>query len=310
MCSKDELPKTLEEASSISKQGPQVQPGLQTEMEPKPLVHHVPGKKTGDKTELEPYRGAGKLEGKSAIITGGDSGIGRSVAALFALEGAKGITIVHLAREEEDARETKKRIEAQSNCSVVLTIEDVGYEKNCESIVKEHTAAFGGLDILVNNSSEQHLCEKIEDISADQVERTFRTNIFGMIYMAKFAVKHMKPGATIINTTSVTAYKGKKDLIDYSSTKGAIVSFTRSLSQQLASREIRVNGVAPGPIWTPLIPASFKPEQTETFGRQVPLGRPGQPSEVATSYVFLASNDSSYMTGQILHPNGGTIING
>jgi len=216
---------------------------------------------------------------------------------------------VHLPREAEDAKETKVRIEKQSKCKVQLIAEDVGFEKNCEKIVTEHIRAFNGLNILVNNSSEQHMCEKIEDIPADQVERTFRTNILGMIYMAKFAVKHMKEGDTIINTTSVVAYNGKKDLIDYSSTKGAITSFTRSLSQQLASRGIRVNAVAPGPIWTPLIPASFDPERNEGFGSYVPLGRPGQPSEVATSYVFLASNESSYMTGQVLHPNGGTIVN-
>jgi len=311
MCSKDELPQNLEGVSSIPKQGPQDQPGIQSEMSPRPLVHHLPGTKHGDHTtELQPYRPAGKLEGKTAIITGGDSGIGCSVATLFALEGASGITIVFLPREEEDAKETKNRIEKQSKCKVLLIAEDVGYESNCEKIVCEHIKAFTKLDILVNNSSEQHKCENIEQLPADQVERTFRTNIFGMIFMAKYAVKHMNTGAVIINTTSVTAYKGHKSLIDYSSTKGAITAFTRSLSQQLASRGIRVNAVAPGPIWTPLIPASFKPEEIEGFGQKVPLGRAGQPSEVATSYVFLASADSSYMTGQVLHPNGGTVVNG
>jgi len=311
MCSKDELPKNLEEVSSLPKQGPQVQPGIQSEMKPRPLVHHLPGGEHGDHTtDLQPYHAAGKLEGKTAVITGGDSGIGCSVATLFALEGASGITIVYLPREEEDAKEMKKRIEEQSKCKVLLLVEDVGYDGNCESILNEHIKAFMKIDILVNNSSEQHLCENIEEIPADQVERTFRTNIMGMIFMAKHAVKHMKKGATIINTTSVTAYKGHKFLIDYSSTKGAITSFTRSLSLQLAPRGIRVNAVAPGPIWTPLIPASFKPEQIEEFGHQVPLGRPGQPSEVATCFVFLASADSSYMTGQVMHPNGGSIING
>jgi len=310
MCSKDELPKNLEEVSSLPKQGPQVQPGIQNEMTPKPLVHHLPGEKHDHTTELQPYNAAGKLEGKTAVITGGDSGIGCSIATLFALEGASGITIVFLPREEEDAKETKERIEKQSKCKVLLLAEDIGYENNCERIICEHIKAFLKLDILVNNSSEQHLCENIEELSADQVERTFRTNIFGMIYMAKHAVKHMTSGAVIINTTSVTAYKGKASLLDYSSTKGAITSFTRSLSQQLAPRGIRVNAVAPGPIWTPLIPASFKPEQIEEFGQQVPLGRAGQPSEVATCYVFLASADASYMTGQVMHPNGGTIVNG
>jgi NAD(P)-dependent dehydrogenase (short-subunit alcohol dehydrogenase family) len=311
MCSKDEVPKNLEEVSSLPKQGPQVQPGIQAEMTPKPLVHHLPGEEKQDDhtTKLQPYLAAGKLEGKTAIITGGDSGIGCSVATLFALEGASGITIVHLPREEEDAKETKSRIESQSKCKILLLAEDVGFDKNCEKIISEHIKAFLKIDILVNNASEQHLCESIEQIPEDQVERTFRTNIFGMIFMAKHAVKHMNKGATIINTTSVTAYKGHKSLLDYSSTKGAITAFTRSLSLQLASRGIRVNAVAPGPIWTPLIPASFKPEQIEEFGHQVPLGRPGQPSEVATCFVFLASADSSYITGQVMHPNGGTIVN-
>ncbi|RIA95408.1 hypothetical protein C1645_757486 [Glomus cerebriforme] len=305
MCSKGETPQTINEATKIPKQPTQTQPGVSHEMQPTPLVHHLP---SGD-DHLEEYRAAGKLENKIALITGGDSGIGRSVACLFALEGASGIAITYLPREEKDAFETKERIEKQSKTEVFLICKDVGYEENAIEIVKQVVHKWGRIDILVNNASEQHLADSIENLSADQLERTFRTNIFGMFYLAKHAVPHMKKGSAIINTTSVTAYKGFANLLDYSSTKGAIVSFTRSLSQHLVERGIRVNAVAPGPIWTPLIVASFPSEKLETFGQKVPMKRPGQPSEVAPSYVFLASCDSSYMTGQVLHPNGGTVVN-
>jgi len=307
MCTEKEMPKNLSEVSSIPKQEMQEQPGLQHELTPQPLVHHIP---TETDDGIKEYQAAGKLRGKIALITGGDSGIGRSTAALFAMEGAQGIAIVHLPREEKDAKETKERIEKQSDTGVLLICKDIGHEKNVVEVVGEVVNKWGRIDILVNNASEQHICEKIDDLESSQVEETFRSNIFGMIYMAKHCVKHMKRGSTIINITSVTAYKGHPSLVDYSTTKGAIVSFTRSLSLQLVHHGIRVNGVAPGPIWTPLIKATFPPEKIENFGKDVPMKRAGQPSEVATCNVFLASNDSSYITGQVLHPNGGTVVNG
>jgi NAD(P)-dependent dehydrogenase (short-subunit alcohol dehydrogenase family) len=259
------------------------------------------------RAEDEKHRGSGKLEGKVAIVTGGDSGIGRAVAIAFAKEGAH-VAIVYL-EEEKDANETRRLVEEQGG-KCLLIPGDVGQKEFCREAVKQTVEEFGKLDILVNNAAEQHPQESIEKISERQLERTFRTNIFSFFFMTKAAIKHLKKGAAIINTTSVTAYKGSAHLLDYSSTKGAITSFTRSLSQALADKCIRVNGVAPGPIWTPLIPSTFPAKEVETFGSDVPLGRPGQPEEVALSYVFLASDDSSYMTGQILHPNGGTIVNG
>ncbi|OZJ05288.1 hypothetical protein BZG36_01955 [Bifiguratus adelaidae] len=307
-CSKDEGPSTIEEASGLGKHERHNQPGLQHAMEVKPVVHHLPAQTDSEETPLEPYRAAGKLTGKTAIITGGDSGIGASVASLYAMEGASALTITYVDRESKDAEEVKSRIENQSKCRVNLVPVDIGIPENCKKVVDDHVNNFGKLDILVNNASEQHLCEKFDEIPVEQIERTFRTNIFGMMFTAKYALKHMRKGCVIINTTSVTAFKGKPDLVDYSATKGAIVSFTRALALQLASKGIRVNGVAPGPIITPLIPASFKPEQMEVFGKETPMGRPGQPSEVAPSYVFLASSDSSYITGQIIHVNGGTPV--
>ena len=247
------------------------------------------------------------MRGKAALITGGDSGIGRAVAIAFAKEGAD-VSVVYL-EEHKDAKETRRLVEEEGR-KCFLIEGDVGQEEFCRKAVEQTVKDFGKLDVLVNNAAEQHLQDSIEKITAKQLERTFRTNIFSMFFMTKAVLKHLKKGAAIINTTSVTAYKGSPQLLDYSSTKGAITAFTRSLSQALADKAIRVNGVAPGPIWTPLIPSTFPAKDVETFGSDVPLGRPGQPEEIAPSFVFLACDDSSYMTGQILHPNGGTVVNG
>jgi NAD(P)-dependent dehydrogenase (short-subunit alcohol dehydrogenase family) len=253
------------------------------------------------------YRSAAKLVNKVALITGGDSGIGRAVAVLFAKEGAD-IAIAYL-NEHPDAKETKRLVE-QEGQRCLLFAGDVGREKFCQSIVRLTVKELGRLDILVNNAAEQHPQEGIEKITEKQLVLTFRTNIFAMFFLAKAALPHLKKGATIINTASVTTYKGSPELLDYSATKGAIVGFTRSLSQSLVEKGIRVNAVAPGPIWTPLIPATFSPKEVAEFGADVAMKRAGQPEEVATCFVFLASDDSSYMTGQVLHPNGGTIVNG
>ena len=253
------------------------------------------------------YKGAGKLAGKVAIVTGGDSGIGPAVAALFAREGAD-LAVLYL-EEHEDAAETKVLVEeARRRC--LLLPGDVGSRRYCRDAVGKVIREFGRLDVLVNNAGEQHVAQELEKISEEQLTRTFRTNIFGYVFMTQAALPHLAESAAIINTTSVTAYKGNPVLIDYSATKGAIVAFTRSLAMKLAERKIRVNAVAPGPIWMPLIPASFPPDHVAKQGANVPLGRAGQPWEVATSFVFLASKDASYMTGQVLHPNGGTIVNG
>jgi NAD(P)-dependent dehydrogenase (short-subunit alcohol dehydrogenase family) len=271
------------------------QPGREYKMKPRP------------KAEDERQRGSGKLEGKVAIITGGDSGIGRAVAIAFAKEGAD--VAINYLEEDKDAKETQRLVQKHGRKCVLLA-GDVGDERVCRRIVDQTVKDLGKLDILVNNAAEQHRQDSIEKISAKQLEQTFRTNIFSFFFMTKAAMKHFEKGSVIINTASVTAYKGSPKLLDYSSTKGAIVAFTRSLSEALAEKEIRVNAVAPGPIWTPLIPASFPADEVETFGSDTPLGRPGQPEEVAPSYVFLASDDASYMTGQVLHPNGGTVVNG
>ncbi len=253
------------------------------------------------------HRGSGKLEGKTALITGGDSGIGRAVAIAFAKEGAA-VAIAYL-NEHEDAAETRRLVEEKGGRCIAIA-GDAGQEEFCRSAVRQTVEQFGRLDILVNNAAEQHPQESIEDISAEQLERTFRTNIFSYFFMTKAALQYLKKDSAIINTTSVTAYKGSPKLLDYSSSKGAIVAFTRSLSMNLAENGIRVNGVAPGPIWTPLIPSTFPKEKVDEFGKNVPMKRPGEPEEVAPSFVFLASDDSSYMTGQVLHPNGGEVVNG
>jgi NAD(P)-dependent dehydrogenase (short-subunit alcohol dehydrogenase family) len=271
------------------------QPGIESEMTPRP------------KSDDFNYKGSAKLLDKVAIITGGDSGIGRAVAILYAKEGAK-IVIVYL-NEHDDANETKRLVQELGR-PCLLIAGDLGDEEFCKLVVQQTIDTYGKLDILVNNAAEQHPQESLENITAEQLERTFRTNIFSMFFLTKAALPHLKEGSTIINTTSVTAYQGNPQLIDYSSTKGAIVAFTRALSQSLVEKNIRVNGVAPGPIWTPLIPATFPEEKVASFGQQVPMKRAGQPEEVAPSYVFLASDDSSYMSGQILHPNGGKVVNG
>jgi NAD(P)-dependent dehydrogenase (short-subunit alcohol dehydrogenase family) len=257
---------------------------------------------------LPRFRGAGKLKGKVALVTGGDSGIGRSVAVHMAREGAD-IAIVYL-EENDDARETQRYVEAEGQRCMVVS-GDVAKEEFCREAVDKTIETLGRLDVLVNNAAEQHLkcSDGPLDIPQAQLQQTFQTNIFGYFYMAKAAAKYLKEGATIVNTTSVTAYKGNKDLLDYSATKGAIVAFTRSLALALVEKGIRVNAVAPGPIWTPLIPASFDEEKTAKHGSSVSMTRAGQPNEVAPCFVFLACDESSYMTGQVLHPNGGTVVN-
>jgi NAD(P)-dependent dehydrogenase (short-subunit alcohol dehydrogenase family) len=285
----------MDEPGKVPPQTQEQQPGSQEQMHPQPNTI-PPG-----------YQGSGKLAGRVALITGGDSGIGRAVAVAYAKEGAD-VAIVYL-NEHEDANETRRLVE-EAGRKCLLIAGDIGDEAVCRDAVQQTLSSLGHLEVLVNNAAEQHPQESILDISAEQLERTFRTNIFAMFYMVKAALPHLKEDARIINTTSVTAYRGSPQLLDYSSTKGAIVAFTRSLSQALAEKKILVNGVAPGPIWTPLIPSTFTEDKVESFGQSVPLKRPGQPEEVAPAFVFLASDGGSYMTGQVLHPNGGEIING
>lgn len=290
MAKKTNPPKPVRPAQEQSER-----PGREWKMKPRP------------EAERAHYQAAGKLKDKVAFITGGDSGIGRAVAILFAKEGAH-VAISYLV-EHKDAEETKRQVEEEGRECLSLP-GDIGYERTCERLIQETVSHFGRLDIVVNNAAEQHPQDDIQKISSEQLERTFRTNIFAQFFVVKAALKHLKEGAAIINTTSVTAYRGSPQLLDYSATKGAIVAFTRSLSMALAERGIRVNGVAPGPIWTPLIPSTFPGDKVEKFGTDVPLKRAGEPSEVAPCFLFLACADSSYMTGQVLHPNGGEIING
>lgn len=268
------------------------QPGIEAEMDPLP-----------DFMPREP--GSGRLAGKVALISGGDSGIGRAVAVAFAREGAD-IAFCYLD-EDEDAEETVRHIENEGGRAAHYP-GDIGDPGFCEDAVRMALERFGKIDLLVNNAAEQHVSERFEDIPPEQVERTFRTNVFGVFNLTRACLPHLRAGSAIINTTSVTAFKGSPALIDYAATRGAIVAFTRSLSQALVERGIRVNAVAPGPVWTPLIPASFEPEKVARHGASVPMKRAAQPWEIAASYVFLASAGASYMTGQVLHPNGGVVV--
>lgn len=277
------------------KQHQERQPGFEHEM--KPLPEYV----------NKNYQGSGKLKGKVAIITGGDSGIGRAVSLYFAKEGAN-VAILYL-NEQEDAEKTKQLVEAEgSHCQ--LYNGDIGGAEFCDTTVSKILKDFGQIDILINNAAVQYPQTDLTEITNEQLEKTFRVNFFSYVYMAKAVLPHLKKGSSIINTSSVTAYQGNEQLIDYSSTKGAITAFTRSLAKSVVDKGIRVNGVAPGPIWTPLIPASFDKQKVAEFGSTNPMGRPGQPYEVATAYVYLASEDSSYVTGQMLHVNGGIAVNG
>ena len=273
-----------------------------------PMIHE--DRLPGHESELEPkpdwqprYPGSGRLDGKAALITGADSGIGRAVAALFAREGAD-VAILYLC-EHDDAAKTKEIVEKEGRKAITIA-GDIGDKAFCEKAVKQTVDQLGGLDILVNNAGEQHNDENINDITEEQLKRTFQTNIFGMFYLTQAAAPHLKEGSAIINCTSETMYAGSKHLLDYSATKGAITAFTRSLALNLVEKGVRVNAVAPGPIWTPLNPFGGQdPKKIPEFGKKTPMKRPGQPNEVAPSFLFLACEDASYMTGQVLHPDGG-----
>ena len=273
----------------------QERPGLELKMNPKPISD-------------TPKAGSGKLKDKIALITGGDSGIGKAVALLFAKEGAD-IALAYL-NEEADALETKNIIETQYGRRCLLLPYDISKERNCMQVVQKTISKFGRIDVLVNNAGMHYERKSLNEISSPEMIQTFATNVFSIFWITSQALLHMKKGAVIVNTASVTAYRGSSTLIDYASTKGAIVSFTRSLSANLIEKGIRVNGVAPGPIWTPLIVSSFDPKKVSEFGSDVPMKRAGQPAEIAPCYLFFACDDSSYITGQFLHPNGGEIVNG
>ena len=280
-------------------------------IEETPEEPRMPGSETDldRKPQWQPrYPGSGRLKGKVAIVTGGDSGIGRATAVLFAREGAK-VAIAYL-EEHDDAQITRNACEKEG-AEVLLSAGDVGNPEHCKGLVRAVIEKWGQLDILVNNAGEQHPDDEITDITTEQLQRTFQTNIFSMFYMTQAARPHLKNGAAIVNCTSVTMYQGSGGLLDYSATKGAITAFTRSLSENLVGEGIRVNAVAPGPIWTPLNPMGGQPpENMDSFGEDTPMGRPGEPNEVAPAFLFLACQDSSYMSGQVLHPNGGIIVNG
>ncbi|WP_128546068.1 SDR family oxidoreductase [Larkinella soli] len=281
--------------NKIPPQHQDVQPGLESELDPQPKVIRYA------------YVGSGKLKGKVALITGGDSGIGRAVAVHYAREGAD-VSIVYTPREEEDAQKTKTLVQAEGRECLLLPgdLKDPAF---CEKVVEDTVRRFGKLNILVNNAAVQYQHKTFEELTDEDLVETFETNIYAIFRVSRAALRHLNKGDTIINTTSVTAYQGRADLPEYSSTKGAIMAFTRALSSNLAKKKIRVNGVAPGPIWTPLNPASVGAKEVAQFGKDVPMKRPGQPCEVAPAYVYLASEDSSYVSGQVIHPNGGTIIN-
>lgn len=270
-----------------------VQPGIESIMVPSPIFDNPD------------YKGSGKLKGKSVLITGGDSGIGRAVSIAFAKEGAN--IVISYLYENDDAETTKKYVEKYGG-KCYLVPGDISNKNFCEKLVRFTVETLGGIDVLINNAGVQFPQNNINCISQEQLELTFKINIFSMFYLTQEALKYMKRGSTIVNTTSVTAYQGKENLIDYSSTKGAVVTFTRSLSQSIVKNGIRVNAVAPGPIWTPLIVSSFSEEEVARFGSDVPMKRAGQPFELAPAYVYLASDDSSYVTGQVLHVNGGTMV--
>ena len=285
---------------------------MQEKMEHPPAQEqpHQPGRESAmfpPPQYMPKFPGSGRLKDKVAVISGGDSGIGRAVAVLFAREGAK-VAIIYL-EEDNDAEETAELVEAEGSEAILLR-GDIGDKDFCEEAITETLARFGKVDVLVNNAAEQHPQDDLTGISEEQLERTFRTNVFGYFFLTQATLPHLEAGAAIVNTTSVTAYRGSPQLVDYASTRGAIVTFTRSLADALSKRQIRVNAVAPGPIWTPLIPASFDAEKVEEHGTKAPMGRVGQPNEVAPCHLFLASDDSSYMSGQVLHPNGGEVVNG
>ena len=281
-------------ASEIKGQTQEI-PGKEYKMDPEPIYDH-PGRK-----------GCGRLKDKVAIITGGDSGIGRAVAVAFAKEGARIAIVYNIS--DKDAKTTEEAVHSYKG-EILLIKGDVGDSSFAKKAVEKTVEKYGQLDIVINNAGEQHVQTSLEDITDEQIERTFRTNVFAMLYLTRSALPHLKEGSCVINTTSITAFRGHPKLIDYSSTKGAVAAFTRALSINLAEKKIRVNQVAPGPIWTPLIPSTFNKQDVEDFGKDTPLKRPGQPVELAEAYVFLASDGATYITGQTIHVNGGEIING